>query len=103
MFKLQEHLQVCDVQDLANLTKASNTFKNKFVNLVLFFFGMIYFENVLRAILFLSPFDTALIQSLPDFDSINICVGKNGHRTTPFKKDSLSTKLSENIFHVRQF
>jgi hypothetical protein len=64
---------------------------------------MIYFENDLRAILILSLFDTALIQSLTDFDSINICVGENEHRTTIFKKDSLSAKLSKNIFMCDNF
>ena len=64
---------------------------------------MIYFENDLRAILILSLFDTALIQSLTDFDSINICVGENEHRTTIFKKDSLFAKLSKNIFMCDNF
>ena len=64
---------------------------------------MIYFENDLRAILILSLFDTALIQSLTDFDSINICVGENEHRTTIVKKDSLSAKLSKNIFMCDNF
>jgi hypothetical protein len=43
------------------------------------FFAMLYDQGVLQAILFLSPLDKELIQSLPDFKSFQLILGINGH------------------------
>jgi hypothetical protein len=82
----------------------SKTYLEKQVcDLGFMFFGLIYAENDLRAILFLSPFDSELIRSLRNFKQINICFGKNEHRTRAYAKGSLAEKLSKNLFMCEKF
>ena len=80
--------------------KSKSYLEKQVCELGFMFFGLIYSGNVLRAILFLSPFDTDLIRSLPNFKQIDICLEKkNEHH----KKGSLAARLAKNLYTCEEF
>jgi len=81
-----------------NFHKSKQYLVHQICDLGFMFFGMLYFEHRLHSILFLSPDDSALIHSLPDFDCITIYLGKEGNRTRAVKTGSLADKFADNIF-----
>jgi hypothetical protein len=82
------------------INKSKEKIQKQVCELGFLFFAMMYAQGVLLAILFLSPSDKKLIESLPNFKNIVLSLGNNGYRAKQFKKGSLGSKLSNNIYYM---
>ena len=80
-----------------SVAKSKNDIVEKVVNMGFLFTAMLYEGNKWRGVISLSPNNSDLIESLPDFDTLNINLGKNGiQRIEHFQKGSVANTLVTN-------
>ena len=80
-----------------SVAKSKNDIVEQVVNMGFLFTAMLYEGNKWRGVISLSPNNSDLIESLPDFDTLNINLGKNGiQRIEHFQKGSVANTLVTN-------